>query len=205
MVCFYSKMKKFLALLLFLLSINFTFINPAHCWSVKDKSEYLFDARGDDGDLILNRLSLHNKLESYNLEITAFGEAQWNIETTEWEKITTGAEIGRTFWQWLYIGQSIQFISGEMLDFMVFDTDNNSIDSNTRIAIKFPLVKNLSFSMFEEYATNLEKGRGEYCETGVELSYNLNKGCLLGFGWRHTDRIHNLDTDYVSTSLTLSF
>jgi hypothetical protein len=59
--------------------------------------------------------------------------------------------------------------------------------------------------MFEEYATNLEEGRGEYCETGVELNYDLNKACSLGFGWRHTDRIHNFDTDYATTSLTLIF
>ncbi|MBU0759432.1 MAG: hypothetical protein KKA34_03635 [Candidatus Omnitrophica bacterium] len=198
-------MKKFLGLLMLVTLLNFLFTALGHCWEIKDRNEYLIDVRGDDGDIILNRFSLHNKLKPPGLEITAFGEAQWNTLTSEWEKITLGGETGKYIWKWLYIGQSIQFISGEMLDYMVFNTGNNSVDSTTTVAFDLPLRKNLSLCLFEQYATNLEKGRGEYCETGIELSYNFKESYTLGFGWRHTDRIHNLDTDYVSSSFTLSF
>lgn len=198
-------MGKFLGLFIFLLFIHLAFIAQSYCWDIKDRNEYLFDARGDDGDLLLNRVSIHDRIKRHELEVSFFAEAQWNIETSEWEKITSGGEIGKYLHKWLYIGQSIQFISGEMLDYMVFDADSNSIDSTTTFALDIPLAKNLSIYMFEQYATNLEKGRGEYCETGIGLNYNIKDSCSVGFGWRHTDRIHNMDTDYVSTSLTLDF
>ncbi|MBU1887785.1 MAG: hypothetical protein KKB46_01120, partial [Candidatus Omnitrophica bacterium] len=87
-------MKKFLCLFIFLLFVNSLFISPAYCWDIKDRNEYLLDVRGDDGDIILNRITFHNQLKSPELEMTAFSEAQWNLDTSEWEKITMGAEIG---------------------------------------------------------------------------------------------------------------
>lgn len=201
-------MKKILGLFILLLFINslfITFITPAYCWVAKDRNEYLFDARGDDGDLLLNRLSIHDQIKRHELEVSFFAEAQWNIETSEWEKIISGGEIGKYLRKWLYIGQSIQFISGEMLDYMGFDVDANSIDSTTTFALDISLAKDLSIYMFQQYTTNLEKGVGEYSETGIELNYDIKDSCSVGFGWRHTDRIHNLDTDYVSSSVTLNF
>lgn len=198
-------MKKFLALFASLLFINLIVINPACCWEIKNKYEYLLDVRGDDGDIVLNRVYLRNNLNAAKLEITAFGETQWNFETSNWEKITIGTKIGKYLRKYLYLSQSIQLISGEILDYMAFDINNNSIDSTTTIALDLPLVKNLSLNIFEEYSINLEECTGEYCETGIELNYDFKKTCSLGFGWRHTDRIHNFDTDYVSTSLTLNF
>ena len=111
MVCFYSKMRKILTFLLLSILAGFIFADPSYCWRLKDRNEYLFDTRGEDGDIILNRFSIHNKIKTCELEIAAFSEAQWNVETSEWEKITAGVEIGRTFWQWLYIGQSVQSLS----------------------------------------------------------------------------------------------
>ncbi|MFH1854472.1 MAG: hypothetical protein ABH815_04065 [Candidatus Omnitrophota bacterium] len=198
-------MKIVLCIFLSLISILIAFTNPAIAVEIKDRNEYLIDTRGDDGDIVLNRFSINNRLRSFRLEITAFGEAQWNMEISDWEKITMGIEIGKYFRNWLYIGQSLQFISGEMLDYMAFETSYNSVDSTTKIAIDFPVAKDLFLHLFEEYSANLEEGMGEYCETGIEFNYKLNNSYLLGFGWRHTDRIHNLDTDYVSTSLTLNF
>lgn len=204
-VCFYSKMKTFLCLFIFLLFVNSLFISPAYCWDIKDRNEYLLDVRGDDGDIILNRITFHNQLKSPELEMTVFSEAQWNLDTSEWEKITMGAEIGKYVSKWLYLGQSLQFMSGEMLDYMAFKVDNISIDSTTKIAIGIPIIEDLCLSLFEEYSINIEKGRDEYCETGIELNYDIRGHCSIGAGWRHTDRIHNFDSDYISSSITLNF
>ena len=180
-------------------------IHCIYASEIRDRNEYLVDVRDDDGDLYLNRLSLHKKLDSRNMEISGFIEAQWNFETDEWEKLMLGIEIGTYIWQYLYIGQSLQSISGEMLNYMAFDANSNSIDTTTKISLELPLIKDFALRIFEEYSINLEKGRDEYCELGSEVSYSPKDSYSISIGWRHTDRIHNFDTDYVSTSLTLRF
>ena len=188
-----------------LLIFNAIAVNPASALEIKDKNEYLIDVRGDDGDLYLNRLSFAKKLDSPDIKIFAFSEAQWNFYTTEWEKLLLGAGTGFTLYKYFCISQTIQIISGEMLDYMVFDVGSYSTDTTTRIGLHFPFLSRFSFQLYEEYSLNLEKGRGEYCETVAEISYRPKDLCSVGIGWRHTDRIHNLDTDYVSASLTLDF
>lgn len=181
-------------------------VAPAFSLDIRDRNEYLFDTRGDDGDICLNRLSLHKKIDKHDIEMSVFGEAQWSLEIDEWEKLLLGMEAGKYLWQYLYIGQSIQIISGELLDYMTFDTDSTSIDITTKIALHLPLFsKNFSFYIAEEYSLNLEEGRNEYCETISEIIYSPKELYSIGIGWRHTDRVHTLDTDYVSLSFTVDF
>ena len=200
-------MKRISRLFIILIFCQFTFIQCIYASDIetRNRSEYLVDARGDDGDLCLNRLSVHKKLDTPDIEISGFGEAQWNLETDEWEKLLLGIEAGIRPWQYLYIGQSVQSISGHMLDYMAFDANNNSIDTTTKIRLDLALLKDLSLHIFEEYSINIEEGRDEYCETGAEVSYSPRDSYSIGIGWRHTDRVHNFDTDYVSSSLTLRF
>lgn len=181
------------------------FTNPVYPLEIQERNEYLFDVRDDDGDIYLNHLSLHKRLDSPNIEISAFAEAQWNFDTDEWEKLMLGVEAGKYLWRYLYIAQSIQLISGQILDYMVFDINNKSIDATTKIGLLLPLLKDLSLRLFEEYSLNIEEGKDEYNEVGAEVIYNFKDSLSVGIGWRHTDRIHNLDTDYVSSSLTLRF
>jgi hypothetical protein len=175
------------------------------CVEIEDRNEYLIDTRGDDGDIYLNRLSLHKKLDSPDIETSLFAETQWNIETSEWEKLLLGLEARKLLWTYLYLGQSIQLISGEILDYVTFEVKSNSVDTTTKIGLHLPLIKDFSFLACEEYSFNLEEGRDEYCETIAEISYSPKPSYSIGVGWRHTDRIHNFDTDYVSLSLALRF
>jgi len=200
-------MKRISKLFIILISCQFIFIQCIYASDaeMKNRIDYLVDARGDDGDLCLNRFSLHKKLDSPDMEISGFLEAQWNLETDEWEKLLFGIEAGAWPWKYLYIGQSLQSISGEMLDYMAFDANGDSIDTTTKISLEIPLVKEFSLRVFEEYSVNIEKGRDEYCEAGTEVSYSPKDSYSIAIGWRHTDRIHNFDTDYMSSSLTLRF
>lgn len=198
MLC--KNMKSILVLLMLAL-----FVNPGFAVEVENRVEYLVDVRNDDGDIALERLSVHKKLDSSDIELSFFGEAQWNMETDEWEKLLSGLEIGKSFSDYFYVGQSIQLISGEMLDYLVFDVNGQSFDTTTKIGLEVPFLETFSFRLFEEYSINLEKGRDEYCETIAEIQYAPVDLFSVGIGWRHTDRIHALDTDYVSTSLTLRF
>jgi len=205
MLCFLEKMKTVLGLLIILLISLLGFINRTYAWETNERNEYLIDIRGDDGDIYLNRLSIHKKLVSPDIEISVFGEVQWNFDTSEWEKITIGAETTKFLWKYLYIGQSLHFISGQMLDYMNVNVGNESIDATTKIGLYLPLTSRLSFRLFEEYSLNIEKGLTDYAESRSEVTYRPKDSYSIGFGWRHTDRVHNFDTDYATLFLNLDF
>ena len=93
---------------------------------------------------------------------------------------------------------------------MTFNPGDTSAETTTKLSAIFPVFKNLLkeklfMRFWEEYSYNLEKGAAGLNEAGIEFSYDLKKNIYLGFGWRHSDRIHNFDTDYCSTSFTLKF
>jgi hypothetical protein len=193
-----------------LLSTQLMFLNPACALDIKNRAEFLKDVRSEDGNIYLNRISLYKNIEPLDMEISGFGETQWNIKTKVWEKMTAGFEAEKCFFKYLYAGQSIQYISGEILDFMTFSPGDMSAETTTKLSAIFPVFKNsleekLFMRFWEEYSYNLEKGAAGLNEVGIEFNYNLKENICLGFGWRHTDRIHNFDTDYCSSSFSLKF
>lgn len=203
-------MKKLLKIFVLSISIAIIVIPPLPALEIKDRNEYLTDAKNDDGSIYLNRFSAHKKSNPSDIKISFFGETQWNFKTSEWEKLTAGVEIGKAFWKYLYIAESPEFIAGQMLDYAHFKTHNRSIETVTKIVTKFPIFKNsfsekLNLRLFEEYTYNLEKGRVNLNEVGAEMDYMLSQNSSIGIGWRHTDRIHTFDTDYVTSSFTLHF
>lgn len=198
-------MKSISKLFLILILIQAFLICPAFAAEINYRNEYLMDIRGDDGDICLNRLSTHKKLEYHDIELSSFLEGQWNFGIDDWDKVMLGIELGKAFMKYLYIAQTLQATSGQILDYMSFDVDNKTIDVTTKIRFQYPLLKNLSFNASEEYTLNPIAGRDEYCEAIVEVTYMPKDSFSFGIGWRHTDRIHALDTDYVSSSFTLHF
>ena len=202
MVCF-VKMKTAIKLIQIFIAIQIISASPVCALDITDRNEYLYDVRGDDGDIYRNRLSIHEKLDAYNIDISGFGEAQWNFDLNDWEKLMLGVEVEKKLFKYIYIGQSFQFISGQILDYMVFNPDSRSIDTTTKIIFKYPLLKYLDLKLFEEYSVNLEEGKDECNEIGAEFIYNLKDFCSLGVGWRHTDSIHSFDSDYITSSVKL--
>jgi hypothetical protein len=195
---------------LIILSMQLIFLNPACALDVKYRNEFLKDVRSDDGNIYLNRISLYKDIEPLNMEISGFCEAQWNIKMQAWEKNTAGFEAKKCLFEYFYFGESLQFISGKMLDYMVFSPGKQSVETVTKLELIFPVLektlkKKLTLRSFEEYSYNLEKGSAGLNEVGIEFDYALKKEISVGFGWRHTDRIHNFDTDYCSSSFTLKF
>lgn len=180
-------------------------ISPAYCSNIKDKNEYLWDTRGDDGDIYLNRFSIYKNLKPFDIEISGFGEIQWNFNTTKEEKIIAGVQVEKYLFKYVYLGESLQFIAGQILDYMSYRSENESIETTTKLGFLFPISKKLSFRIWDEYSYNLEKGTSGLNELLIETCYKVNKNLDIGIGWRHSDRIHNFDTDYCSTSFTLKF
>ncbi|NQT75835.1 MAG: hypothetical protein HQ566_04865 [Candidatus Omnitrophica bacterium] len=198
-------MKSIIRVFLICIAAQLLLVNPVSALELKIRDEYLLDARGDDGDIYLNRIELNKKIDSPDMRISAFVDSQWNSEIDDWERVLLGLEAGKDLWQYLYIGQSFQLISGQVLDHMVFATDSKSFDTITKIVLRLPFWDRFSFDVFEEYSLNLEEGRDEYNEVGAEIAYRPKKLYSIAVGWRHTDRIHTFDTDYASFSLSLHF
>ncbi len=187
------------------LFIQLIFLNPAYSAEIKDKNSFLLDIRNKDNSIYLNRFSVSNNIARYDIKISLFGESQWHFGTSNWEKITSGVEAEKPFLKYLYCGESVHFISGQMLNYMTFDPGNMSMEAVTKLGFIFPLSKKLSFRICNEYSYNLEKGAAGLNEVLIDLPYEINNNLDFGIGWRHCDRIHAFDSDYATTSLTLHF
>lgn len=188
-----------------ILLAQFIFLNPAYSTDIKDKNSFLLDIRNKDNSICLNRFSVSKNIFKYDIETSLFGELQWHLGTSKWEKITSGAETKKYVLKYLYCAESVQFISGQILDYMTFDPGNISVEATTKIGFTYPLSKKLSFRIWNEYSYNLEKGAAGLNEVFVEIPYEVNKSLDLAIGWRHTDRIHAFDSDYAISSLVLHF
>ncbi len=188
-----------------ILSIQLIFLNPAYSTDIKEKNSFLLDIRNKDNSIYLNHFSVSKNIAGYDIKTSLFTELQWHFGTSKWEKITSGVEAEKHFLKYIYCGESIHFISGQILNDMTFDPGNMSMEAATKLGFIFPLSKKLSFRIWDEYSYNLEKGSAGLNEVLIEIPYHVNNNLDFGIGWRHTDRIHAFDSDYATTSLTLHF
>jgi hypothetical protein len=190
---------------LIVLSIQLIFLNPAYSIDIENKTALLADIRNKNNSIQLDRFSISKDIPEYAIKASLFGEAEWNFGTSKWEKITSGVEIDKQFLKYLYCGESVHFISGQILDYMTFSPGNMSIEAVTKLGFTFPLTKRLLFRAWNEYSYNLEKGAAGLNEVYVEMPYKINKNLDIGIGWRHTDRIHAFDSDYAVSYFALHF
>ena len=73
------KMKIRLGAFLILIVIQLIFAIPSFSLKLNTRDEYLFDTRGDDGDIYRSCITLEEKLESPSMELSVFLESQWNL------------------------------------------------------------------------------------------------------------------------------
>ena len=199
------KMKIKLVVLSLLLISQFAFPETILALQLNTRDEYLVDVRRDDGDIYRSYITVDKKFKSHDTEASLFLDTQWNVKTDKWEKILFGVAATKSFWEYLYIGQSIQLISGQMLDHMSFEIGNKSLDTTTKMGMRVPFLHYFTFCAFEEYSINLENLREEYNDVGAEIIYRPKEWLSFLTGWRHTDRIHGFDTDYATCGLSFSF
>jgi len=191
--------------MIFILLISFVLLHPAYGADFKDKNSMLWDIRNKDNSIYLNCFSASKNLTKYDIKTSIFGESQWNFGTSRWDKVTAGVEAKKIFLKYIYFGQSVQFIYGQLLDYMTFDPGNLSMETTAKFGFIFPLSKKISFRIWNEYSYNLEHGAAGLNEVLIEIPYKINKNLDVGIGWRHTDRIHAFDSDYATTSAVLHF
>jgi len=190
---------------LIILFIPLILLNSAYGVDIKDKNSFLLDIRNKDNSIYLNRFSVSKNIPAYDIKASVFGEVQWHFGTSDWEKITSGVEAEKLFLKYIYCGESIHFISGQMLDYMTFQPGDMSAEATTKLGFIFPLSKKILFKVWNEYSYNLEKGAAGLNEVHIEIPYQITKNLGLGIGWQHTDRIHAFDSDYAASFFTLHF
>ncbi|MFA5389334.1 MAG: hypothetical protein WC312_06250 [Candidatus Omnitrophota bacterium] len=190
---------------LIILLTPFILLNAAYCVDIKNNSSYQFDLRGDDGDIITDRFSIYKETENPGPKISGFIEGQWNLDNDNWEKVLAGGQIETNLFKYFYLGQSIHFISGDVLDYLGFDAENSSIETTLKIGVGFPLAWKTRLDFRNEYSYNLEKCEASLNEMILDISYPLNENTSIAAGGKHTDRINGFDTDYLTLSIALDF
>ncbi|MCX5687816.1 MAG: hypothetical protein NTV71_04185 [Candidatus Omnitrophica bacterium] len=92
-----------------LLSIQLIFLSPAYSADIKDKNSFLLDIRNKDNSICLHRFSASKNIIGYDIKTSLFGECQWHLGTSKWEKVTSGVEAEKLFLKYIYCGESIHF------------------------------------------------------------------------------------------------
>lgn len=194
-------MRKVLILLLGIVFIGIINSN-SYALTLENIHTYRYDIRGDDGgDLYYAKLALKGKraIEQIkrDLILGAFVEGRYKFDDNEFEMSKIGGLAGINLVKWLSLTEDIYYIEKKE-DFIW--------RSKLAISIPFELFDiKPSFQIFEEFRFNMNEGEGSRNDVGIGIGVPVTDFLLLYAGWRHTDRIHSYDTDYIESKLTLSF
>ncbi|MBL7084884.1 MAG: hypothetical protein ISS43_02110 [Candidatus Omnitrophica bacterium] len=168
----------------------------------------------DDYNLYLTRLSAFVDYDSALLgriiRISPFGEYQHEIEANTWWRKEVGAEIGTSFFNdFFYWGASFQHVWQQQENYTVEDLQETT-EWESRFVFTPPLrwwhfKDKLTLRLFEEYTYDFTRGQGTINEVGVSLDWQVHEGLKLPIGWKHIDRIHDFDQDYLEFAVEFSF
>jgi len=201
--------------ILFLCMAIFFITSPSHALDVEVLNTFRYDwrntgsdtASGNDiagGNEYLFTLTVKGAkpIEQIkrDLKLSVWSEAQVGIRRERLDVARFGGEIGIDLFKWLYWGEQVYY--------GWFDRYDDKFVLRSKLTFNFPFkVFSLdpSLRIFEEHRYDLSDGRGFRNDVGVGINLPISKifGCYLG--WRHADRIHRFDTDYVEGKVSLNF
>ncbi len=135
-----------------------------------------------------------------DLKLILWGEAQVGIRRSKIDVSRFGGEVGINIFKWVYWGEQIYYAW--------YDRAYDRFVLRSKLTFNFPFKAfslNPSLRIFEEHRYSLTEGEGFRNDVGVGINLPVTKvfGCYLG--WRHADRIHNFDTDYIEGKIVLNF
>lgn len=198
-------MKKALILFMGIFFIS----TPAHALNIENIHTYRYDIRntGNDtagGNEYLCTLSLKDnkpieKIER-DLKLALWSEMEVGLRRHKLDVVRFGGEVGLDIFKWVYWGEQVYY--------GWFDKQEDKFVLRSKLTFKFPFKffdLNPSLRIFEEHRYNLNEGEGFRNDVGVGVNLPLTEifGCYLG--WRHADRIHKFDTDYIEGKIVLNF
>jgi len=209
------------AKVIILLVLLFLFVSYAYAgWSQKPEfrlsSSYRYDLRQDFRNLYIDRVyatfSYLNDKKQPLLKLIPFFEIRRNIEGNLWERKELGVEVGKDFFSWVYLGESIQYVWTQEdltnLYHPVYEK-KDYMESETRLLFSHNLLSSrylkLKGFVLNEYTYDFEQGRGVRNEVAIGLIMPVDKYFETQINWRHIDRINYYDSDTVEAVLALVF
>lgn len=101
--------------------------------------------------------------------------------------------------KWFYLLDDIHFANNAKKDTFVWR-------SNLSANVPFKLF-NLkpSLKIFDEFSFDLKEGEGTRNDEGLGVNMPFTSFLSGYLGWRHADRIHSYDTDYIESVVTVTF
>jgi hypothetical protein len=175
---------------------------------------YRYDLRQDNHQLYTNRISstfyyMGNEDKAL-FEATAFFEARRNVNKDLWERKELGLELGRSIFNWLYLGQAFQ--KGWMNeDFRTYGSYEkmNYFESETRLLLGHTLLSIGNFDLkgyaLNEYTYDFDEEKSKFNELVIGLILPISGFMVLNINWRHIDRIHYYDSDTFEGSFSIEF
>ncbi len=198
-------MKK--ALILF---IGIFFISiPVYALEVEVLNTFRYDISNtgnadNGGNEYLGTVSLKGAkpIEKINrdLKLILWGEVQAGIRRSQVDVSRFGGEAGIDLLKWVYWGEQIYYAW--------YKRDYDRFVLRSKLTFNFPFKVfslNPSLRIFEEHRYSLTEGEGFRNDVGVGVNLPVTKIFSCYLGWRHADRIHRFDTDYIEGKIVLNF
>lgn len=167
-----------------------------------------------DDSLYLTRagLSIDYNLDYLDkvIRISPFFEYQHNLDIDTWWRRESGIEMGVSFFNGnFYIGASFQHIWQRAENFPDEPLEQTT-EWESRFIITSPIPwgifkDRVKLRLFDEYTFDFTRGQGTFNEVGVTVDWQIYSWLRLPLGWRHIDRIHDFDSDWLEFSILFSF
>jgi len=145
-----------------------------------------------------------------SIRISPFVEYQHELDSNTWWRKETGAEIGTSFLnEQFYYGASFQHVWQQEENYTV-----EALDETTEWESRFVIMPRLNWwvfgekvklRVFNEYTYDFSRGQGTISEVGGAVDWQLREDLKVPIGWRHTDRVHDFDSDTLELGALLSF
>lgn len=182
----------------------------------ENKHTFRFGLRSDEDDYDLYIARIQGYVD-YDIELidkvikfSPFYEYQSNFGTNTWWRKEVGAEIGTFFFdEILYYGASFQHVWQKEENYLV-EKNTETTEWESRLVITPPInwwifKDRVKLRIFDEYTYDFNRGQCTFNDIGVTFDVKVNDWLKIPIGWRHTDRVHDYDTDSAEISVLLSF
>lgn len=191
-------------ILILFLVIFFAAATNTYGVNLENSHTYRYDIRGEDGgDIYFIKLAIKEKknLECIKRDLTlgAFVEGRYAFDIDDFSMSKTGILAGINLIKWFYLLEDIHFANNTKKDIFVW---RSNVGANCPFNL-FNLKPSLK--IFDEFSFNLEEGEGSRNDSGLGINVPFTEFLSGYIGWRHADRIHSYDTDYIESVVTLTF
>jgi len=147
--------------------------------------------------------------DNVELLVSPYIEGNWNFETSEWFRKEAGVEAGIQLTEFIYIGESLNYVSRgkEAEEWPNEDKEFAELETRLKLTSRFYdwRILEAQFYVFDEYALNLSEGAEYLNVVRFGIMLKINDWLRIPVGGRHTDQVHRRDYDHGELSVIINF